>query len=464
MSSNYLHRFAERLFNCPLMIMPEKLAIITQALEGRIPQGVLSDLGYTSPEGSILEDLPFMQPSASRFVGENVEMDERGKAMKLPYQRTANGQAIVTISGSLMNRGAYIGAKSGVLSYEGIAHQLKAAASDPKVKSIVLDMDSPGGEAVGAMETAALVRKINGEKPVYAVVNGLAASAGYAIASGAKTITSTETGVSGSIGVVVQHMDMSRAADRAGVSVSYIHAGKHKVDGHQFAPLSQDVRAQLQAEVDKFYDLFVDTVAAGRGRRLSAKAARATEARTFIGQSAVEAGLADAVGSFDALLDDVSRPAPRGAKKRMTTMGLDVFNDVDLANAKAEGVVEGKVEGHATGFNEGKAAGFAEGQAAGKAEGLAEGAASERARITAIRNLADAEGREATAMHLALTTDLSVEAVAGVLAGVPKAAANTIAARSAETVVTVAADTGERVKQTVSLDREAIYRSVQGRR
>lgn len=145
-------------------------------------------------------------------------------------------------------------------------------------------------------------------------------------------------------------------------------------------------------------------------------------------------------------------------------MGLDVFNDVDLANAKAEGVVEGKVEGHATGFNEGKAAGFAEGQAAGKAEGLAEGAASERARITAIRNLADAEGREATAMHLALTTDLSVEAVAGVLAGVPKAAANTIAARSAETVVTVAADTGERVKQTVSLDREAIYRSVQGRR
>jgi len=344
-------------------------------------------------------------------------MDERGKAQRLPYQRTANGQAIVTISGSLMNRGAYIGAKSGVLSYEGIAHQLKAAAS-----------------------------------------------AGYAIASGAKTITSTETGVSGSIGVVVQHMDMSRAADRAGVSVSYIHAGKHKVDGHQFAPLSQDVRAQLQAEVDKFYDLFVDTVAAGRGRRLSAKAARATEARTFIGQSAVEAGLADAVGSFDALLDDVSRPAPRGAKKRMTTMGLDVFNDVDLANAKAEGVVEGKVEGHATGFNEGKAAGFAEGQAAGKAEGLAEGAASERARITAIRNLADAEGREATAMHLALTTDLSVEAVAGVLAGVPKAAANTIAARSAETVVTVAADTGERVKQTVSLDREAIYRSVQGRR
>jgi len=463
MSSNFLARFATRIFDAPLMIMPEKLAIITQALEGRIGPSVLSDLGYVSPEGANLEELPFMQPSASRFVGEGIEMDERGKAQKLPYQRTASGQAIITVSGSLMNRGAYIGAKSGVLSYEGISAQLKAAASDPKVKSIVLDLDSPGGEAVGAMETAALVRKINKEKHVYSVVNGLAASAGYALASGARAIISTESGVSGSIGVVVQHMDMSRAADRAGVNVSFVHAGKHKVDGHSFAPLSNDVRADLQAEVDKYYDLFVSAVAEGRGRRMSAKSVRATEARTFIGQAAKEAGLVDIIGSFDLLLDDLAGSSARSNRrsKHMTLLHDDNELERASAEAKAAGLAEGKKagneEGYARGIAEGRELGVAEGHEAG----LAAGATAERARISAILTSEVAVGREASANHLAFNSNMSVEEATGFLASVP--ATTGIAARSASTVSTHTVDTGEKTATMQTIDRQAIYNSVMGR-
>ena len=89
-------------------------------------------------------------PTASRFVGSSIEQDEAGRKSRLPDNRTPERVAIITVTGSLVNRGAWVGAHSGLTSYEGIGHQLQAAASDPKVSSIVLDIESPGGEAVGA--------------------------------------------------------------------------------------------------------------------------------------------------------------------------------------------------------------------------------------------------------------------------------------------------------------------------
>lgn len=230
--------------------------------------------------------------------------------------------AIITITGSLVNRGAWIGANSGLTSYEGIQHQLKVALGDEDVHAVILDIHSPGGEAVGAFETAEAVRKLAAAKRTVAVVNGLAASAAYAIASGATEIVTTQTGVSGSIGVVMLHADFSRQLDMEGISPTLIFAGTHKVDGNPFEPLSDDVRDDLQAEVMSFYDLFVKTVAAGRKNRLTAAAARKTEARTFIGQAAVDAGVADRVGTFDQVLQELSRataPAPAGGRTTSQT-------------------------------------------------------------------------------------------------------------------------------------------------
>lgn len=415
MSNTLLLRIADRILNRPLLILPEKLAVVTEVLAGRI--GVDAALA----------------PDASRFVGDANETDPSGQPVgKLPYRRTAEGTGIVTITGSLVNRGAWIGAQSGVTSYEGIAHQIESAVRDPKVRNIILDIDSPGGEAVGAMETAALIRKANEAKPVYAMVNGMAASAAYALASGAKAIISTESGVSGSIGVVLMHADYSRAVDRAGITPTLIHAGAHKVDGNPYAPLSGAVKADLQAEVDRYYALFIDAVAAGRGRRLSAKAARATEARTFIGAAAKGAGLVDDIGSFADLLGQLSKARSRGMKGTR----MNMHSDEDLARAraegKAEGLTEGRETGQAAGFAAGKAEGAKEGYEAGAAEGRRMGAEDERARIKAILAHPEATGREASARHLALNTSMSVEDVAGVLAGVAKS--TSIAARAVETV------------------------------
>jgi signal peptide peptidase SppA len=295
-----LAHIADRVLNRPLLLAPEKAQVILAVLAGR---------------------LDINSPDASRFEGSPYVADG-GRAR--PYN-VKGGVAIITIVGSLVNRGSWVGANSGLVSYEGIAHQLKTAASDPAVHSVILDLHTPGGEAVGAFEVAAQVRALAGKKRTVAMVNGMAASAGYAIASGASEIVTTETGVSGSIGVVLLHADFSRELDKQGITPTLIHAGAHKVDGNPFEPLTSDVRGSLQAEVNSFYDAFLKAVAKGRGARLTAAAARKTEARTFIGQAAVDAGIADRVSAFESVLGELSRavskPATspsRGAAPSMT--------------------------------------------------------------------------------------------------------------------------------------------------
>lgn len=286
----YLARIADLVLNQPLLLTPDKAEVIAAVLAGRI--------GLDNP-------------NVSRFEGSSVSVDEQGRVQRRPFNVTSEGVAVITITGSLVNRGAWVGANSGLTSYEGIQYQLKQADMAAEVRSIVLDIHSPGGEAIGAFETAAMVRDIATRKTVVAVVNGMAASGGYAIASGATDIVTTSSGVSGSIGVISLHIDASAQLEQDGLKPTLIIAGSHKADGNPFGPLPDDVRASFQARVDGIYADFLTTVAAGRGDRLTADMARATEARIYIGQQAVDGGLADRVGTFESVLADLTRAPQR---------------------------------------------------------------------------------------------------------------------------------------------------------
>jgi len=205
------------------------------------------------------------------------------------------GIAVIEISGVLIHRGGWIGQSSGQTSYEGIAAQIEAAASDPAVRGLALEIDSFGGEVAGVFDLSDRIRAIRGSKPIWAFVAEHAFSAGYALASQADRIIVPRTGAVGSIGVVVMHADLSGQLDQDGVRVTLIHSGNHKVDGNPYEPLPEGVRADIQREIDVLRFLFTETVAAGRAGRLSQEAAMATEAATFRGADAVAAGLADEV-------------------------------------------------------------------------------------------------------------------------------------------------------------------------
>jgi len=298
----FLPLLADRILNRPLYLAPNKLAAIALVLRDRldIDANGLRELAASAP----------VQPHASQYIGRYEPVDPNDpNGPRKPYRTTGLGTAIIPVVGSLVNRASWIDAYSGITGYDRLKREIGMAARDTAVHAIVLDIDSPGGEAVGAAEVADVVQGATIEKNVIAVANGLCCSAAYKIASGASQIVVTPSSLVGSIGVVMLHADHSRRLDKAGIATRLIYAGDRKVDGNPYEPLSDETASELQAEVDRFYDLFIAVVAKGRPK-LTPEAIRATEARTFIGADAVEAGLADSVDSFEGVVEALDRISP----------------------------------------------------------------------------------------------------------------------------------------------------------
>jgi signal peptide peptidase SppA len=283
-------QIAQRAFNTPILVEPSKAMAFLSGLGPRITGRQLRMAGLeVSPEDVAHATLPARAGILTNGLAEQYQRDGQ-----TPFEM-ADGIAVIEISGVLVHRGAWIGRSSGQTSYEGIAAQLAAAVADPSVRGIALEIDSFGGEVAGVFDLADAIRAARAIKPVWALIAEHAFSAGYALASQADRIILPRTGAVGSIGVVVMHADLSGQLSDAGVTVTLIHSGAHKVDGNPYAPLPDPVRKRIQAEIDSIRTLFAETVAAGRGRRLTAEAALATEADCYRGAEAVAAGLADEV-------------------------------------------------------------------------------------------------------------------------------------------------------------------------
>jgi signal peptide peptidase SppA len=405
-----LLRLSDRLLNTPLLIHPAKAQIILGLLSGRI--GLEAGL-FTAEDG-------MDAPDASRFTG-SVRRPDGTTSMT----RTIDGVAIIPVLDTLVNRGAWLDSRSGLTSYEGIAAQLRAAGQDPEVRSILLDISSPGGEAAGMAGLADLIRSVRQTRPVTAFVNDMAASAAYGIASAATEIVISPTSIVGSIGVVMLHADRSGELAAQGVKPTLIFAGSHKIDGNPFEPLSDAVRADLQASVDAHYRQFLDTVAAGRGRKLTAGMARSTEARTFIGTEAIALGLADRIASFDGVLASLStttatqttRPSRRTARRgEMISMSTDEI----VPAAEAVGSNPAAEHEAAAARAREAASNMAREHAARLEEAVTAARLEERARIRAIVNAEAAEDRKAQALMLATETALSVTEAEKILSASPK--------------------------------------------
>lgn len=281
---------AERMFGTPLLVDAGKAAILARALGPRIfgQGGATVDLRGAVPGAQ--EDTS--KPRAS-ILGDEVYHSLR-KRPGTGYSNM-NGVAVIPVVGTLVRRGAYVGAMSGVTSYEGLSALVRAAVDDPDVRAIALEIDSFGGEAMGVFELAADIRAAREKKPVYAFVSHYALSAGYAIASQATQIIGPDTAKAGSIGVVMLHADFSANLEKEGIAITMIHSGAHKVDGNPYQPLPEEVRAKMQDEGDKLWSRFAMEVELGRGDKLRAEDALRTEAAVFLAPEARAKGLVDRV-------------------------------------------------------------------------------------------------------------------------------------------------------------------------
>ena len=310
---------AQRAFNTPLMVDPAKALAFLSGLGPRIAG---QEITFQGLEVDALDQAAGAIPTRASLFGNDLAQRHQRNGSQ-PYA-VVDGIAVIEIAGTLVHRGAWIGQSSGLTSYEGIAAQLQAAVADPGVRGIALDIDSFGGEVAGAFDLADRIRAARVQKPVHAFVAEHALSAGYVLASQADRIILPRTGAVGSIGVVALHTDMSGALDQKGIAVTLIHAGSHKINANPYQPLPQAVNDQMQRELEVVRFLFAETVAAGRGDRLTHAAALATEAAVFRGADAIAAGfadeLADPVTAFRSFAADPRGTNPTNRKGPQMTM------------------------------------------------------------------------------------------------------------------------------------------------
>lgn len=374
---HHLPRLANRLFNRPLLATPHYAQVIASVLAPRVGiQAPLSPAEYGVTERP--ERLPML---------------------------TQAGVYVLPVTGGLIHRGDRVDAMSGLTAYTYLENELKAALDSREVKAILLDIDSPGGEAGGAFELADSILTARKIKPIWAIANTLACSGAYLVGCSAERFFATVSAQVGSIGVVTMHVDMSGALEKRGLVTTLIYAGRHKVDGNPYEPLPDDVRADIQASVDQTYRLFVEQVAARRP--LTADQVRATEARVYHAEAAVELGLVDRVASFQAVLAELEaevQPAlVQGASP--SARGLLMTTQTTESPAPAQAQVESLSAAERQRIEE---------------EAFTRGYVQGRADAADILLSAEAEGREKAAAQIARNAKIGKQEAIELLTSLPK--------------------------------------------
>ncbi|MEM5372844.1 transglycosylase SLT domain-containing protein [Paraburkholderia azotifigens] len=321
MKPDYPH-LAQRLFNVPLAITPDKLEIVMAALADRFGLA-----GLRRADGDI--------------VLFDTDYDAGEPAHERPYE-VIEGVAVIPIQGTLVAKLGTLHPYSGMTGYDGIRANLLLSLTDDAVRAIVLDIDSPGGEVAGCFDLVDAIHSIRGIKPIHAILTENAFSAAYALASACDSITVPRTGGTGSIGVIVAHVDFSKALTAAGITVTLITYGAHKADANDMQPLADDARMRIQADVDAVAvymagGFVASIVSAGVG--IASLAVRvAMLARAWSG-AGVAAGAATAGrGFFARTLGGVLRfvnPATVGAALALHSEELGTGEDDQLRRIRA---------------------------------------------------------------------------------------------------------------------------------
>lgn len=314
-----------------------------------------------------------------------------------PYN-VKDGVLTIPVQGVLLHKFGYQFGRRAT-GYVYIERALTRGLMDPEVKAIAFDINSPGGEVAGNFELAEYIYENRVEKPIRAFANDHAYSAGYSIASSAQQVIMTRSGGVGSVGVVVAHVEMSEMLKDWGIKVTFIHAGKHKVDGNAYEKLSDGAKARIQAKVDRIYGEFTALVAQNRG--MSEKAVRDTEALTYDSSEAVDVGFADRVGSVEHEMAVFAEEADAQENEFMATKPNAPAATNDGQNPITQEQMDAAV-------------------ATATAEATAEGAAAEKTRINAILDSDEGKARPKAALGAALKTDLSVEQATAFLATLPE--------------------------------------------
>lgn len=248
---------------------------------------------------AIIEEIVMRHVSGEKLNAEEIQARVNGAA---PAQQSqVRNVAVLPLFGVIFPRANMVNDISGPggTSAERFGQNFDKLIVDPNIDAIVIDINSPGGQVGGIQEVSQKIFNARGSKPIIAVANPLTASAAYWIGTAADELVVTPSGEVGSIGVFAVHEDISQALAQEGVKMSIISAGKYKVEANQYEPLSEEAYAAIQADVNIYYDAFVNDIARNRGVSPDAVRNGFGEGRVVSADQAVQLGMADRVGTLD---------------------------------------------------------------------------------------------------------------------------------------------------------------------
>jgi signal peptide peptidase SppA len=250
----------------------------------------------------------------------------------------SGGVATVAVMGPLAQRAweCWMFAGDG---YDAIVSRVESALADQSVSSLVLLIDSPGGEVAGCFEAVRAIRAASAKsnKPIVAYADELAASAAYALACACESIVLPDTGMVGSVGVITSRVESNSTGDK----VHIITSGARKADGHPQTAMTEEEIASTQAQIDYLAGVFAAEVAQARG--MSAKDVLALEAGVFLGPQAIKAGLADEIGNYSTAVARARSLAQTQRKKKqmkaiLGALGLSEDSSEEIAVATIDGL------------------------------------------------------------------------------------------------------------------------------
>jgi protease-4 len=196
---------------------------------------------------------------------------------------------------------------SGRASAERVVSALQAAFKNAGTKGVVVRVNSPGGSPVQAGQIYDEMRRLRGAHPaipLYVVVEDIAASGGYYVASAGDKIYVDKASIIGSIGVIMEGFGFTGILDKVGVERRVITSGDNKAFLDPFQPVKPEQRAYVQTMLDEIHQQFIAAVKAGRGTRLKEEPGMFS-GLVWNGKRAIEMGLADELGSLDYVAREV---------------------------------------------------------------------------------------------------------------------------------------------------------------
>jgi signal peptide peptidase SppA len=292
-----------------------------------------------------------------------------------------DGVAVIPVTGPIFRYANLFTEISGATSIEVLARDFSQALEDPGVRAIVLNVNSPGGEADGVNELSRMIYEARGRKFIVAYVGGLGASGAYWLASAADQIVAEESALLGSVGVVATFRDTRERDAKAGVVTYEIVSSQSPLKRPD--PATDAGRGQIQQIVDAQAEILVNAVARNRGVSPERVLSDFGQGNLLPAAQAVRAGMADRLGTFESVVSALA--AQFSKSKGVIRMDEPVSTAAAEPNARL----------------------------------------AERERIAAILNSPEAEGREKLARAIALESDLDSEAARKLLAVSPATSAPT---------------------------------------